>query len=70
MQIFFAKEEGKEKESILVLTRGSSLPGSDLQLPMTRGHVCQSMGKLRSIMGQRALIVSLKQEGREIMKSE
>ncbi len=27
---------------------------------MMRGHDCQSMGKLLSIMGQRALIVSLK----------
>ena len=33
---------------------------TDLQLPMTSGHDCQSMGKLRSIMGHLALIVNLK----------
>ena len=36
------------------------IPHFYLQLPITSGHDCQSMGKLRSIMGHLALIVSLK----------
>ena len=39
----------------------------DLQDPNTRGQDCQSMGKLESIIGHRALIVSLEKSTLDIL---